>query len=1005
VSTTSTATIVSRLARLSFPVLSIALSLFCQLASASTFYVATTGSDSNPGTITAPYLTLQQAANKAVAGDTVIVRDGTYGHAGAVTGGDSANTAISAVVLYNSGTPSAWITFKAENKRSAILDCEMICDSYFNLLNASYIVIQDFVITRGYKEGIHSNDAAHHITLRGNEISYIANRSTTVNLGLDGIYTNPNCHDFIFDGNAIHDIGRTNYNWLDHGLYLHGSNYTITNNIFYNTSRGWAIQMADGLSNVQIANNSFAFPGAQDGQIMMWNTQSNLTIQNNIFYAPTNYAISRYTSSVSSCSIDHNLVYGASGMMADSSGCTLGVNQVGPNPMFVNIATAPYDFHVQTGGPGIDAGVNLAAVTRDFYGATRPQGSSTDAGASEYVAAVASGPVISGVFVSGITNNAAYINWSTNAAATSYAQYGPSGYTATTPQDPTLITTHTVALSSLASSTLYHFRGGSQDSAGNLTLSSDYTFTTAAPVASTFAVSAASPAASMVQGQSTTDGIAATIVTGGGLTVSFSASGLPRLVSATISPSSCMSTCNALLTLSSTSKVSPGTYNIVVKGTNGGITSSTTVALTVSTPTSSTFALSTTSPTASVVQGLSTTDGVAATIVTGVNVSFSASGQPSGVSAAISPSSCMSTCNTVLTLSTTSAAAPGTYNIVVKGTSGGVSSSATVALTVSAAIAPVSTFAVSATAPSVSVVQGLSATDGVAATIVSGGGLNVSFSASGQQGGVSATISPSSCMSTCSTMLTLSTTSAASPGTYNIVVTGASGGISSSATIALTVSAPAAPTDVLTGLAARWSFSEALSTNGTPSYASDSSGNANTANLGGAKWATGTYGGAVSLSGSGQYLSVNESPSLEMTQQLTVSFWLNANSTSNVDPRVISKAYDWDVKLNGANRYPQFSAGGNYAMLNYSLPLNTWQHITFTFSSAAGLKGYVNGAPVAFSANTFSGQSLPAYAYGLLIGADTGLSTFCAGLIDEVRVYNRALSDSEVSTVYAATAH
>ena len=92
-------------------------------------------------------------------------------------------------------------------------------------------------------------------------------------------------------------------------------------------------------------------------------------------------------------------------------------------------------------------------------------------------------------------------------------------------------------------------------------------------------------------------------------------------------------------------------------------------------------------------------------------------------------------------------------------------------------------------------------------------------------------------------------------------------------------------------------------------------------------------------------------------------------------------------------------------MLNYALPLNTWQHVTFTYSTSGGVTGYVNGAPVAFNVNTFSGQSLPSYAYGLLIGADAGLSTFDAGLIDEVRIYNRALSATEVSSIYSATAH
>jgi hypothetical protein len=39
------------------------------------------------------------------------------------------------------------------------------------------------------------------------------------------------------------------------------------------------------------------------------------------------------------------------------TGFTIGANQIGPNPLFVNASTAPYDFHLQPGSPGINAGV------------------------------------------------------------------------------------------------------------------------------------------------------------------------------------------------------------------------------------------------------------------------------------------------------------------------------------------------------------------------------------------------------------------------------------------------------------------------------------------------------------------------------------------------------------------------------------------------------------------------------------------------------------------------
>ena len=47
-------------------------------ARAAEYYVATTGNDSNAGTMAAPFATLQKAINTAAGGDTVWIRGGTY---------------------------------------------------------------------------------------------------------------------------------------------------------------------------------------------------------------------------------------------------------------------------------------------------------------------------------------------------------------------------------------------------------------------------------------------------------------------------------------------------------------------------------------------------------------------------------------------------------------------------------------------------------------------------------------------------------------------------------------------------------------------------------------------------------------------------------------------------------------------------------------------------------------------------------------------------------------
>jgi hypothetical protein len=599
------------------PFLITTLPVFTPTLYATTYYVSTGGSDYNPGTQSAPFRHLSKGALAATQpGDTVIVMDGTYDNEGQV----SPNYVVT---LYYSGASGNPITFQAQHRGMAILDSgntstSTVCNgafAYFNLYNAAYILIEGFVIQHGCDEGIHSNDIAHDITIRNNEIRYIANRTVTDGIGRDGIYLNNSEYNFTFDSNIFHDIGRSGGQallHLDHAIYSHAYNVTIIDNIFYNINRGWSIQFADGASNYLIANNTFAFPNTgtgEDGQIMFWGSNTNISIIDNIFYEPNNNAMTRYAASISGCTFDHNLIFPMSTAMADTSGCSV-TSTINGNPMFVNTSSPPYNFSPQPGGAEIGAGVSLPAVTVDFLGIARPQGSSTDIGACQYVPAVTPAP-------------------------------------------------------------------------------------------------------------------------------------------------------------------------------------------------------------------------------------------PPPAPAPPPP-------------------------------------------------------------------------------------------------------------------------------------------------------APIAPADITSGLAGWWKFTEDWGNN-----AYDSSGNGNTATLFSPTWWTSNYGVTNWFSGNWSYGSVAESSSLEMRNQLTVAFWTRPSVNAGRDARVISKLYDWEVKLNGTRRYPQFSAGGQYAILNYSLPLITWHHVVFTFSNGV-VTGYVDGTPVPFSLNTFTTTSLLQWAYGLYIAAyDSNFSNPYIGSLDDLRIYNRALSAAEVSALYS----
>ncbi len=170
-------------------------------------------------------------------------------------------------------------------------------------------------------------------------------------------------------------------------------------------------------------------------------------------------------------------------------------------------------------------------------------------------------------------------------------------------------------------------------------------------------------------------------------------------------------------------------------------------------------------------------------------------------------------------------------------------------------------------------------------------------------------------------------------------------------------------------------------------------------------YTAGQTGTAVSLDGASQYVSVAESSSLEMTDKVTVAFWINPSSWSLSGPRVVEKAYSWEVKLN--NGQPQFSADdGRYALMGNVVSPGTWTHVAFTFSTANGVTGYLNGAAVSLSSTTpfpTPGPPLPVASNGFLVGVySDGTNSFFPGLIDEVRVYHRELSASEISALYSA---
>jgi len=241
----------------------------------------------------------------------------------------------------------------------------------------------------------------------------------------------------------------------------------------------------------------------------------------------------------------------------------------------------------------------------------------------------------------------------------------------------------------------------------------------------------------------------------------------------------------------------------------------------------------------------------------------------------------------------------------------------------------------------------------------------------------------------------------------NIAVTVSGLSLTGSAAGNYTLSQPTGLTANITapaptpGLVAAYSFGE-----GSGTTAFDASGNGNNGTINGATWtASGKYGHALVFSGtsaSPQMVTVNDSASLDLTTNLTLEAWVNPSVASKLWTDIIYK-YNDDYYLNGSsqpNGPPAVGAtfGGthdNNILASVALKTNTWTFLTGTYDGAT-LKLYTNGVLAASLAQT---GTMKTSTYPLQIGGDSyngPPGQFWQGMIDEVRVYNIALTAAQI---------
>lgn len=400
--------------------------------------------DAGPGTVDAPWRTLLHAVKTAQAGDTVLIKRGTY-----------AEHENGRVEVANSGSPGNPIVFAAYpgDERQVVIP-----GATFRIAGKSYIVVHGLKVTGvtsstsgrgfsiegpgtdirlsgnetygtrssgigvwgvpwgtnpgdyrhlfnvfldnnlirracdgGYNEFITVANGVRNVYVRNNELT----ESGDTSLGGEGIDFKEGVFGGQISGNFVHDIQKV-------AIYLDAAgvgvgpggveDIDIVGNWVRNvaTSEGILVSTEGpgSVRNIRLVNN--VVQGAYKNGLVLYRhpsgtgTASGIAFLNNTAYGNVRYGVRIDWPSASGILVQNNLGYlngYGDGSVASGTAATVTHNLWGTDPLFVNAAGG--DFRLRAGSPAVDAGLANGAPGVDFAGVARPQGGGFDIGAFE----------------------------------------------------------------------------------------------------------------------------------------------------------------------------------------------------------------------------------------------------------------------------------------------------------------------------------------------------------------------------------------------------------------------------------------------------------------------------------------------------------------------------------------------------------------------------------------------------------------------------------------------
>jgi hypothetical protein len=418
-----------------------ALSITVNAAGPQTYYVATNGSDSYDGSSGSPWLTIQRAVDAIGAGDTIIVRSGSY----------------AGFRVRSSGTSGGVKTVKSETQFGAVItSAGALCTtpSFVEVKNdtpsngVSYWVVDGFETTGSANFGIEmdygdhvtlKNSRAHNSAMAGvmmafsNYCTLEANESYSAASG-SGFYIGNSGDNCVIRANSSHnnpsngtlitnDTPGTGDNILSGWVVEKNSFYSnakfmtvdgletsvIRNNLGYGQNKGLYLlgyESAISPRDNRILNNTVVNTAGGWHCVSIHRSTAGLNeatgnkVWNNVLYnydtAGTRGSITVDTAAETGFGSDYNVVMSVFGLDENaqilnlsqwqSRGYDTHSIQAADTALFVN--AAGNDYHLSSTSPAKNAGTTLADVTDDKDGNARPQGTAYDIGCYEVLATI-----------------------------------------------------------------------------------------------------------------------------------------------------------------------------------------------------------------------------------------------------------------------------------------------------------------------------------------------------------------------------------------------------------------------------------------------------------------------------------------------------------------------------------------------------------------------------------------------------------------------------------------